>query len=320
VARIRTIKPTIWQSEQLANVPRDARLLFIGLISHADDDGRLRGAPALIRSEVFPYDDDITPAAIDELLTALEAVRLVVRYVVDDQRYIAIPTFASHQAISKRTASRLPEPPSDPTESDTTPAVLPEDSGRTAGALRPSSRTTPARKGKGREEASPLRASAREATPIVDVHEIDALFAPLGRAPDARTRRRCIAIATAAAWPRHSYGLIDSRAPGSRSGDILRAASSAGYSKRPYSATGGTVLSSPAELLSAMSAAARRKPEILAGSCRSAGVLAAKPDAASPLALTPGVRSSGSGRPSACAPCLPADGRYQSPKRRITAD
>lgn len=195
MARIRTIKPTIWQSEQLANVPRDARLLFIGLISHADDDGRLRGAPALIRSEVFPYDDDITPAAIDELLAALEAVRLVVRYVVDDQRYIAIPTFASHQAISKRTASRLPEPPSDPTESTTTPGALPEDSGRTAGSLRTSSRTTPARKGKGREEASPLRASAREATPIVDVHEIDALFAPLGRAPDARTRRRCIAIA-----------------------------------------------------------------------------------------------------------------------------
>ena len=186
MARIRTIKPTLWQSEQLATVTRDARLLFIGLISHADDDGRLRGAPALIRSEVFPYDDDLTVDMIDVLLDALEAVRLVVRYAVDGQRYLVLPTFGSHQAISKRTPSRLPAPPT---------ALLPESSGSPPVVLQYDSGTTPARNGRGREEASPPRASARETPPIIDVHEIDALFATLGRAPDHRTRRRCIAIA-----------------------------------------------------------------------------------------------------------------------------
>ena len=54
------IDPTIWQSESMAELTRDQRLLFIGLFSNADDQGRLRGNPNLIRSQIFPFDEDIT--------------------------------------------------------------------------------------------------------------------------------------------------------------------------------------------------------------------------------------------------------------------
>src|SRR5574337_880037 len=57
MARIRTIKPTFWGSRPVATLSRDARLLAIGLISFADDDGRFLAAPAAINGYVFPNDD-----------------------------------------------------------------------------------------------------------------------------------------------------------------------------------------------------------------------------------------------------------------------
>ena len=59
VARIRSIKPEFWQDEKLAGIPRDARLLFVGLWNIADDEGRLRGSPLFVRAHVFPYDLDV---------------------------------------------------------------------------------------------------------------------------------------------------------------------------------------------------------------------------------------------------------------------
>ena len=38
--RIRTLKPSFWSSPEAAAMTRDARLLTIGLMSFADDDGR----------------------------------------------------------------------------------------------------------------------------------------------------------------------------------------------------------------------------------------------------------------------------------------
>lgn len=66
----RMIDPAIWQSETIAALTRNRRLLFIGLFSNADDQGRLRAHPALIRSLVFPYDD----IPLDEIEADLQAI------------------------------------------------------------------------------------------------------------------------------------------------------------------------------------------------------------------------------------------------------
>jgi hypothetical protein len=57
MARIRTIKPSFWGSRPVARLSRDARLLAIGLISFADDDGRFLASTATINGYVFPNDD-----------------------------------------------------------------------------------------------------------------------------------------------------------------------------------------------------------------------------------------------------------------------
>ena len=56
MARIRTIKPSFWGSPTIAPLSRDARLLAIGLMSYADDDGRFLAATNALNGYVFPND------------------------------------------------------------------------------------------------------------------------------------------------------------------------------------------------------------------------------------------------------------------------
>ncbi len=55
--RRRMIDPDFWNDSRIKRLPPVERLFFIGMISHADDEGRLLADPAFLRSKVFPYDD-----------------------------------------------------------------------------------------------------------------------------------------------------------------------------------------------------------------------------------------------------------------------
>lgn len=108
MARIRTIKPEFWADEAIAKLSYPARLLSIALLNFADDEGRLRGSPMLIRAECFPYEPDID---IVKLLAELQAVRFVVAYEDQGQKYLWIRKFVDHQKIDRPKASQLPQPP-----------------------------------------------------------------------------------------------------------------------------------------------------------------------------------------------------------------
>lgn len=108
MARIRTVKPDFWADEKLASVSRDARLFFIGLFNFADDEGRLRGSPLLLRSQVFPYDLDVDT---ESLLRVLVEKSLIVRYEVAAESYVFVRNFSKHQKIDRPSPSVLPDPP-----------------------------------------------------------------------------------------------------------------------------------------------------------------------------------------------------------------
>jgi hypothetical protein len=108
VARIRSIKPEFWQDEKLARLPRDTRLLFIGLWNLADDEGRLRGNPLFIRASVFPYDLDVD---VQGGLKELERIGRIRSYTEGDETFIWVCKFAEHQKIDTRIKSKLPAPP-----------------------------------------------------------------------------------------------------------------------------------------------------------------------------------------------------------------
>jgi hypothetical protein len=105
--RIRTIKPEFCQSESLGRCSRNARLLFILLWTHADDEGRCRGSPRWLANTLFPFDDDAI-TSIETWLAELTAENCIRPYSIDGNHYIDIPKWLAHQKIDKPSKSRLP--------------------------------------------------------------------------------------------------------------------------------------------------------------------------------------------------------------------
>ena len=110
MARIRSVKPELFDSGSLAKTSRDARYLFVGLFTLVDDEGRLRDLPKKIAGDLFPYDDDVSADQVDLWLDALASVGSVVRYIVNGEPYLYIPQWLAHQKIDHPTKSRLPGP------------------------------------------------------------------------------------------------------------------------------------------------------------------------------------------------------------------
>src|SRR5437764_1366213 len=75
MARIRTIKPSFFKNEELAELPVAARLLFIGLWCLADCEGRLEDRPKRIKVELFPYDS----MEVEQVLSGLQSAGFVSR-------------------------------------------------------------------------------------------------------------------------------------------------------------------------------------------------------------------------------------------------
>lgn len=115
MARMRSVKPEFWADEDLSALPRDARLLYVGLWNLADEHSRLRGDPRYVKGQLFPYDDDLPATDVDRLLGHLADIGKVVRYRHGGAAYIFLPTLSRHQRLeSDKVPSRLPPPPEQP--------------------------------------------------------------------------------------------------------------------------------------------------------------------------------------------------------------
>lgn len=128
MGRIRTIKPEFPQSESVGRVSREARLLFLQLFTLVDDFGRTRASSRVLRSLLYPFDDD-AGELIEGWLAELEAEGMVVRYQHEDTTYLEICKWLKHQKISHASPSKLPNPPENSGELRSVPVVLRPDLG-----------------------------------------------------------------------------------------------------------------------------------------------------------------------------------------------
>lgn len=107
--RIRTLKPEVWEDEAVGQLGPWERLLFVGLITMADDEGRLRALPSAIAGHVFPY-DEVAPGKLRGWLGRVADVGLVLLYEHDGVQYAQIKGWSSHQKINRPTPSTIPAP------------------------------------------------------------------------------------------------------------------------------------------------------------------------------------------------------------------
>lgn len=99
--RKRMIDPNIWEDPDFATLSMQARLLFIGMISNADDYGYMRGHAGSLRRLVFGFDDltaSDTQVLINEIADKLHSVHV---YESDNQTYIHLNNWFKYQKQQK---------------------------------------------------------------------------------------------------------------------------------------------------------------------------------------------------------------------------
>ena len=110
MARIRTIKPGFFRSDDVTPLTYRARITWVGLWTYVDDEGRGRDNARIIKGELWTLEDDMTHVEVEEDLDELDRNDRISRYEVDGKRFLVINKWLDHQVISRPTPSRFPEP------------------------------------------------------------------------------------------------------------------------------------------------------------------------------------------------------------------
>lgn len=93
MARSRLLKHGFFLDDHLCELPALTRLLFAGLWTLADREGRLADRPKRIKAEVLPHDK----ANIGQMLDMLHEAGFICRYEVNEKALIHVTTFLQHQ-------------------------------------------------------------------------------------------------------------------------------------------------------------------------------------------------------------------------------
>jgi hypothetical protein len=101
------LKPGFFTNDKLAELPAHGRLLFAGLWTLADREGRLPDRPKWIKGALFPYENP----PVERLLGLLDTAGFIWRYQVNGERYIEVPNFSKHQHVHvNEQPSTIPAP------------------------------------------------------------------------------------------------------------------------------------------------------------------------------------------------------------------
>ena len=105
MARIRTIKPEFFTSEDVVSLSPLARLLYIAMWCESDREGRFEWKPRTFKLRYLPGDE----CDVEGLATELTASGMVILYEAEGRVYAEIPSFTKHQSINNREAeSEIP--------------------------------------------------------------------------------------------------------------------------------------------------------------------------------------------------------------------
>ena len=106
--RIRTIKPEFWTHPVMTRQSDAAKLLAIGLLNYADDEGFFYADPRMVRAALRPLDEDST--SVRAALADLSKIGyLEVREHVSHGPIGRVVSFLEHQRIDRAQPSKVRE-------------------------------------------------------------------------------------------------------------------------------------------------------------------------------------------------------------------
>lgn len=112
MSRKRFIDPSMWQDASIAKMSHEERLLFVGMISVADDEGRLCASPSSLLGAIFPNDNGhVTPRQVQSWRDGVASkCPNVVLYEHEGLAYISLKRWERYQKPSHASPSKLPKP------------------------------------------------------------------------------------------------------------------------------------------------------------------------------------------------------------------
>jgi len=237
MARNRTISPHMWEDTNFLTLELPAQLLWIGLISHADDAGRLEASPAALRGQVL-RGHAVTLEQVRGWRDAIVALGMACLYTVEGRAYLHLPSWGRDQYVNRPRQGVIPPcprcaapaaPRADHPEGPPGPAELPAAHGQERAVV-----TAPAQGGVccGGQSASAAQASAPTHGGVPDPSRSAPLSLPDASRSGAAQRASPAAgpprqpPGDAARWAQSPWGLAESTPPGQGSPTHALAASS----------------------------------------------------------------------------------------------
>jgi len=118
------IDPDIWHDTWFGNLTDREQIFFVGIISNADDEGRILANPTYLRSRIFVY-RDVSIKEIENVLGKFRDTNVnFILYSQNGNQYIQLAKWSDYQKPQYAKPSKLPPPPPDNTPLNNPPNSL----------------------------------------------------------------------------------------------------------------------------------------------------------------------------------------------------
>lgn len=106
----RMFDSSMYKNEKFSRMPITVRFLQIGMLNHADDQGRLKANPNHLRGDIFPDDEDITGKDIQKWLEIMVKNGTIILYTEDEKQYAQFVNWWKYQSLQYAQPSQFPRP------------------------------------------------------------------------------------------------------------------------------------------------------------------------------------------------------------------
>lgn len=144
MAEGRILSKRVTKSDKIAALGSDtSRMFYSWIIPYLDVEGRMEANTRLMKGEIAPLLDHITPEKIQEILDELNRAELIVLYEINKKQYLQLMKFDENQPNLRKDREKKSVIPKPPEIKKQVQAQLRQAAGVTPAELRPDSRGIP---------------------------------------------------------------------------------------------------------------------------------------------------------------------------------